>query len=122
MVVVYITILASPFIIGGAIAASHGARDFVARHYAICAAAGWTAFAFAFPAAAVLDGGLRVGTLAILCPLMALTFWRPSDGPDGNDGGGGGGGGPDPSAPTPPEIDWGRFMRDLDDYAASTKR
>ena len=125
MVIVYVAILASPFVIGLAIAASSRARAFITRHYVLCIAAGWTAFALAVPVAAVLDGALRVGVLAIVCPLLALTIWQPGDGPDGDDddhGGGGGGSDPGPAPTRPPAVDWDRFMRDVEEYAASARR
>ena len=116
MVVFYVAILASPLVIGGAISASDRARGFIARHYPSCVVVGWTAFMLVIPATIVLDGRLRIAALALLCPLMALTFWRRADGSDGDDDPGD----TDPR-PHPPEIDWDRFMRDLDEYAASSR-
>ena len=112
----YVVILASPFLVGTTIAAWAPARRLVARQWPTCATVGWTAFAFVLPATVLLEGGLQIAALALLCPLTALTWWRQTDG-----SGGDGGGGDDEPAPVPsgPEVDWERFMRDLDDYTAS---
>lgn len=113
----YVAILVSPLVIGCAIAASQRARSFIGAHFATCMVAGWSAVLILIPAALLLKGGARTAVLAVVCPLMALSFWRRNDG--GDDGGGGGGDDPDPSLPDPPQVDWERFMRDLDEYAAS---
>lgn len=118
MVALYLTLLLSPFAVGCAIAASSRAKSFIGRHYVGCITAGWTAVALTIPAAVALEGGRRVAALACLCPLMALSFWRRADGPDDD---GGGGSDPDPTLPKPPEIDWDRFMRDLDEYAGAAR-
>ena len=117
MIALYIALLLSPFVVGAAIASSDRARSFIARHYPSCAVAGWTAVALSVPAATALEGGRRIAALALVCPLMALSFWRRADGPGGDDGGGGPD--PDPALPGPPGIDWERFMRDLDEYAST---
>ena len=67
------------------------------------------------PAAIALDGGSRIRALALLCPLIALGFWRRAGGDDG----GGGSERPGPQLPPAPEIDWERFMRDLDEHSLS---
>jgi hypothetical protein len=114
--IAYPAILASPFVVGTTIAVWPPARRFVALWRRSCAAVGWAAFALVLPAAALLDGALHPAALALLCPLTALTWWRQADGPDGDDGGGDDE--PDPLPPEP-EIDWDRFMRDLDEYGTS---
>jgi hypothetical protein len=113
----YAAILASPFAMGTTIAAFAPARRFVAVRHRSCAAVGWTAFALVLPATVLLDSGPHIAALALLCPLTALTWWRPTDesDDDGEDD-------PDPVLPRPPEVDWDRFMRDLDEYSTSRAR
>jgi hypothetical protein len=106
----YPAVLLSPFVTGLAIARSPGARGFIARHFWTCAAVGWAAFALVPLATLALEGRSHVAALAILCPLTALTWWRQDDGRHG-----GGGDEPDPP-PEAPDIDWDRFMRDLEAY------
>ena len=105
------------FLVGTTIAAWSPARRFVALRQPQCSAVGWTAFALVLPAAALLDDGRHLAALAVLCPLTALTWWRQTDG-SGDDGGGGGDDEPYPLPPGP-EVDWDRFMRDLDEYTTS---
>ena len=112
----YPAVLLSPFVTGLAIAGSSRAKGFIARHHATCAVVGWTAFALVPPATVALDGRSHVAALAILCPLTALTWWRLDDGPDD-----GGRDDPDP-LPEAPDVDWDRFMRDLDDYRMNPQR
>ena len=112
----YAVILASPFLVGAAIATWPPARRFVALQQRSCAAVGWTAFALVLPAAALLDGGRHLAAMALLCPLTALTWWRITDGWGGDDDGDDA---PDPMPPDAPAIDWERFMRDLDKYTTS---
>jgi hypothetical protein len=114
----YATVLASPFIVGTAIARSVRARELIARTHVVSAALGWSAFALVPVATVALEGGRHVAALAVLCPCTALTWWRYTDDADDDDGGGGGDD-PDAPSPEPPEIDWERFMRDLDEYSAS---
>jgi hypothetical protein len=112
----YAGILVSPFVAGTTIAVLRPARHFVARQQRTCAAVGWTAFTLVLPAAVLLHGARHILALALLCPLTALTWWRPSDDSDGDDGGDDD---LDPLLPGPPGIDWDRFMRDLDEYSSS---
>lgn len=114
----YTAVLLSPFAVGTAIARSSAARHFIAWRHRGCAAIGWAAFALVPVATVALDGIRHVLALAILFPLTALTWWRYTDEANGEDDGGGGGD-PDPPLPDPPEIDWERFLRDLDEYSAS---
>ena len=67
------------------------------------------------PATVLLDGAQHLAALALLCPLTALTWWRHTDESDDD------GGDDDDPYPLPPEpeVDWERFMRDLDEYTTS---
>ena len=113
MLVVSLLILASPFAIACAIAGSPRARSFVARHYWACITVGWAAVLLLAPVAVGLRGGDRITALAVICPPMALSFWRRSD-----DDGGWGPDTPEPSEPDGPAIDWERFQRDFDEFVA----
>jgi hypothetical protein len=113
----YLLILFSPFVIASAIAGSARASSFIARHYWPCLSVGWLAVALLVPAAILFDGSDRVISLALVCPPIALSFWRRAEDSDGGDG-------DEPEQPPPdgPEIDWDRFYRDLDEWARKRER
>ena len=110
-------ILFSPFAVACAIAGSRRARTFVAKHYWPCLAVGWSAVALLAPVAVALHGASRAAALAIVCPPIALSFWRRGQGDDG-----GGPDDPEPPRPDGPEIDWDRFQRELDEFVVRTPR
>src|SRR4051794_1024499 len=93
-----------------------GGRTRRARHYVPMVTAGWAGVAGLAFAAFAMHGMARAAVLALCAPLCGLSFWARTDG-----GGGGGGddGGPDPDdGPGDDDVDWDRFMSDLDRYAA----
>jgi|1186.fasta_scaffold312499_2 hypothetical protein len=109
-------IVTTPYGFAAAASASERVRTMMARHYVPMVTAGWAGVAGLAFAAFAMHGMARAAVLALCAPLCGLSFWARTDG-----GGGGGGddGGPDPDdGPGDDDVDWDRFMSDLDRYAA----
>ena len=108
-------IVTTPYGFAAAASASDRVRSLMARHYLPMVITGWLGVAGLAFAAFAMHGTARAVVLALSAPLCGLSFWTRADG--------GGGGGDerdsDPDdGPDDDDVDWDRFMRDLDRWAA----
>ena len=109
-------IVVTPYGFAAAASASWRVRRAMARYYVPMLAAGWTGVALLVLGAFAVHGTARAVLLALGAPLAGLSFWSRAD-----DNGGGGGRDPDDDPPEGDDIDWDRFMGDLERWKAAQR-
>jgi hypothetical protein len=107
-------VVAMPYAFAASVSGSARVRAFLGRHYVPMVTAGWAGVVLLVVGGFALSGAPRAAALAVGAPLAGLSFWSRAGGDDGDggrdepdDGGGDG------------DVDWDRFMRELDRWAAS---
>src|SRR4051794_10383495 len=111
-------LLASPFLVGGAIGAWPRVNRFIARHYGPALVAGWIGVGLLLAAVLVFDGAHAKTAGLAGAPLAGLSFWSRRDGGDDGDDGDDPDRGPEPDG----GIDWNEFARELEDHVAARER
>jgi len=107
-------VLVTPFAVAAVVAGAPAANRFVARHLWPVVGAGWIGAAMVAAGAFAAHGPARALMLALGAPLCGLAFWMQAGGRDP------GAAPPDAGEPDPPsdEIDWDRFLADLERWHA----
>src|SRR5687768_11425847 len=100
-------LLASPFMVGAAVARWRPANRFVARHYWSVLVVGWLGVGLLLSRLFVLDGVQGDLATVVGAPLAGLSVWsRRGGGDDGDDE-------PEDDPPLDLGIDWDQFVEDF---------
>jgi hypothetical protein len=109
-----LALLASPFLVGAAVAHWRPANRLVARLYWPSLAVGWIGVGLLLAAVLVLHGAHRNAAGLAGAPLAGLSFWSRRDGGDDDD--------PDDDPAPGGEPDWEEFTRALGEYVVARDR